>query len=122
MNLRSVVPVLRIFDVSKAREFYLDFLGFEISFEHRFEDDLPLYMGVKRGDCILHLTEHHGDSCPSASIRVAVEGLEAFHKELTLKNYSYYRPEIQEVPWGGKDMEVLDPFGNKITFSSVDDG
>jgi catechol 2,3-dioxygenase-like lactoylglutathione lyase family enzyme len=38
-----VVPILRILDVAKAKEFYGDFLGFQIDWEHRFGPDLPLY-------------------------------------------------------------------------------
>ena len=119
MSLGSTTPVLRIFDESKAKEFYLDFLNFEINFEHRFADDLPLYMEIQRGDCVLHLTEHHGDCCPGSSIRVVAEDINALHSELTDRNYGYYRPEIQEMPWGGKDMQVVDPFGNKITFTTA---
>ena len=40
------IPILRMFDETKAREFYLDFLGFSVEFEHRFEADLPLYLGI----------------------------------------------------------------------------
>ena len=29
MHLSPAIPILRIFSVDKAREFYLDFLGFE---------------------------------------------------------------------------------------------
>jgi hypothetical protein len=32
----KAIPILRIFDETKAREFYLDFLGFSVEFEHRF--------------------------------------------------------------------------------------
>ena len=33
----KAIPILRMFDETKAREFYLDFLGFSVEFEHRFE-------------------------------------------------------------------------------------
>ena len=62
----ETVPVLRIFDVVKAKEFYVGFLGFQIDWEHRFEPDLPVYMQVSRGDLVLHLSEHHGDGCPGS--------------------------------------------------------
>lgn len=42
----KTIPILRMFDETKAREFYLDFLGFSVEFEHRFEADLPLYLGM----------------------------------------------------------------------------
>lgn len=35
-RLSPAIPILRIFDQAKAREFYLGFLGFEPEFEHRF--------------------------------------------------------------------------------------
>ena len=41
-----VTPVLRIFSLEKAREFYLDFLGFKVDWEHRFGPDFPIYMQV----------------------------------------------------------------------------
>jgi hypothetical protein len=48
MNFGKTTPILRIFDERKAKEFYLDFLGFTLDWEHRFESDLPLYMQVSR--------------------------------------------------------------------------
>ena len=64
MNFGPIIPVLRFFDEAKMREFYLGFLGFEMTFEFRFEPETPLYLGVQRGDCLLHLSEHHGDGTP----------------------------------------------------------
>jgi catechol 2,3-dioxygenase-like lactoylglutathione lyase family enzyme len=66
----QTVPILRIFSVDKAKEFYLDYLGFALAWEHRFADDLPLYMQVSRGALHLHLTEHHGDACPGSTVFV----------------------------------------------------
>ena len=50
-----VIPTLRMFDVAKAREFYLDYLGFKVDFEHRFEPELPLFLGISRGGLQLYL-------------------------------------------------------------------
>src|SRR5690606_39115192 len=61
-RLKPAIPILRIFDEPKAREFYLEFLGFTVEFEHRFEANLPLYMGVRRSELRLHLSAHHGRS------------------------------------------------------------
>ena len=36
-KLGRITPILRIFDEAKAREFYVDFLGFKVDWEHRFE-------------------------------------------------------------------------------------
>ena len=32
------IPILRIFDVTRAKEFYIDWLRFKIDFEHQFEE------------------------------------------------------------------------------------
>lgn len=110
-----VIPILRIFDEVKAREFYLDFLGFEVEFEHRFEADLPLYLGVARGSLHLHLSEHHGDSSPGSTVFVPMQGVEALRDELLAKRYGYGRPQIVDQGWG-RVLEVYDPFGNRIRF------
>jgi uncharacterized glyoxalase superfamily protein PhnB len=116
MTFHPVVPILRIFDEPRARDFYLDFLGFTVDFEHRFEPDTPIYMQVSRGACRLHLSEHHGDGAPGARIRIQVDELEAYHAELTAKHYKYYRPGLQDMEWGEREMKVQDPFANTLIF------
>ena len=116
-QLGPITPVLRIFDETKAREFYLDFLGFEIVFEHRFEDGFPLYMGIVHSDCRLHLSEHHGDVCPGAHVRVQVDDVNAYSAALAAKAYKYAKPGAGErTPWGSVEVTLDDPFGNKLTF------
>lgn len=34
MKVEKVIPILRIFDYKKAIEFYIDWLGFKINWEH----------------------------------------------------------------------------------------
>ncbi|MCC7251510.1 glyoxalase superfamily protein [Hyphomicrobium sp.] len=111
------VPVLRSFDEAKAREFYLDFLGFTLDWEHRFEPDLPLYMQVSRDGIVLHLSEHHGDATPGSHVRIEIKGLRGFHAELAAKAYKNTRPGLEKPPWGGLEMTVTDPASNRITFA-----
>jgi catechol 2,3-dioxygenase-like lactoylglutathione lyase family enzyme len=89
-RLQQTIPILRIFSVDKAREFYLGFLGFRVAFEHRFDAASPLYMGIERDGVTLHLSEHHGDACPGAAVLVPVEGLDALHREITAKKLCVY--------------------------------
>ena len=120
-SFRCPVPVLRMFSVAKAREFYLDWLGFSVAFEHSFEPELPLYMAIRRGDLELHLSEHHGDGSPGANVRIETAGLDALRDELIAKRYGYGRPGIDTMPWG-REMRVHDPFGNRLTFFENRDG
>ena len=116
MTFHAPIPILRIFDEAKAREFYLDWLGFQVELEHRFEPGAPLYMGIARGECRLNLSEHHGDGSPGAALRIRVDELEAYHQELTAKDYRYYKPGLQDMEWGTREMCVADGFGNKLIF------
>ena len=116
-KLLPAVPILRIFSVDKAKEFYLDFLGFTVDWEHRFADDLPLYAQVSRSELTLHLSEHHGDASPGSTVFVTVAAIDELHLELTGKNYGYARPGIEDAPWGARTLTVADPFGNRLRFS-----
>lgn len=116
MTFHAAIPILRMFDEAKAREFYLDYLGFTVDFEHRFEPGAPLYLGISRDDCRLNLSEHHGDGSPGAHLRIRVDELEAFHQALLAKQYKYYRPGLQDQEWGTREMTVQDGAGNSLTF------
>ena len=115
-TLSRVTPILRIFDEAKAREFYVDFLGFQVDWEHRFEGNFPIYMQVSKGTCILHLSEHNGDATPGAAVRIAVTNIDAYQAELLAKEFKYARPHTQEMPWGSREMSIRDPFHNRLIF------
>ena len=87
-----------------------------MDWEHRFEEDLPLYMQISYGNCTVHLSEHHGDCCPGAAIRIEVENIELFHATLLSKKDKYSRPDIEKTPWNTKEVSMKDPFGNRIVF------
>jgi catechol 2,3-dioxygenase-like lactoylglutathione lyase family enzyme len=123
LHFARAIPIIRIFSEQKAREFYVDFLGFSIDWEHRFEANFPLYLQVRRSELLLHLSEHHGDATPGSTIFVPVQGIDALHAELQSKDYKYGKPGVEALPWG-KVLETVDPFGNRIRFceSPEEDG
>jgi catechol 2,3-dioxygenase-like lactoylglutathione lyase family enzyme len=116
MLIGPPVPILRIFDVAKAIEFYVGFLGFHEDWRHRFGAEAPIYMQVSRDGVALHLSEHHGDGCPGAAIRIAVTDIDAYCAELIAKKYRYYRPGVEGTEWNTLEMTVLDPFRNRLSF------
>jgi uncharacterized glyoxalase superfamily protein PhnB len=113
----KTVPVLRIFDVAKARDFYAGFLGFTVDWEHRFDETAPAYLQVTRDNLVLHLTEHHGDCCPGSTVFVWMTGIEEFHSNITSRGYGYMRPGIEKTFYNSLCVEVTDPFGNRIRFN-----
>ncbi|WP_337913095.1 glyoxalase superfamily protein [Cohnella zeiphila] len=115
VTFHAPVPILRIFDVDKAKEFYLDYLDFRLDWEHRFDPDAPLYAQISSGDCVLHLSEHHGDGTPGTIVRIGTDGLDELHRRLAAKAYKYMRPGIEDGP-GGREACVIDPFNNRLVF------
>src|SRR5262245_6837974 len=112
-------PILRIFDTAKARDFYLDYLGFTLDFEHRFEANFPLYMGISRAGLHLHLSEHHGDATFGATVYVRMQNLRAFHQEPQTRPGHGMNPGISDDAPGGPQMQLWDPFGNRLRFAEA---
>lgn len=117
MKVNKVIPILRIFNHDKAIEFYRDWLGFKIVWEHYFEVNTPVYMAVEKEGMILHLSEHHGDGTPGTHVYVECSGIKEFHKELSAKNYKYNKPGLEETFCNTWSVTVIDPFNNKISFN-----
>jgi len=116
LEVLATIPIMRIFSVEKAKEFYIGFLGFQVDWEHRFDDRAPIYMQVSRAGCVLHLSEHHGDCCPGSTVFLRVRGLDDYHREITAKGYGFMRPGIERTFHESRCMTVIDPFGNQIRF------
>lgn len=108
------IPIFRIFDVAKAREFYCDYLGMTVDWEHRFGENFPLYFQVSREGLVLHLSEHSGDASPGARIFVWVKDVKAIHREITARPYRFLKPGLENAPWGC-ELHLIDPFSNRIT-------
>jgi hypothetical protein len=62
IEFQQVVPIVRIFDVPRAEEFYLGFLGFTVDWDHRFDANAPLYRQFRAT----------GSFCTSANTTVTV--------------------------------------------------
>jgi catechol 2,3-dioxygenase-like lactoylglutathione lyase family enzyme len=114
--LKRFTPVLRMFDVAKALEFYVGFLGFEEKWRHQPDADAPIYLGLERDGLHLHLTEHFGDASPGSHVRIEADDVVRFCADLNAKAYRHARPSIEPSPWGSQEMTICDPFGNRLTF------
>ena len=112
--LKLAVPILRIFDIEKAKAFYVDLLGFTIEWEHRFGEGYPLYLQVNRAGLRLHLSEHHGDATPGSAVYIPVLGLDALFSQLRAKGS---HAAIEDGPGEMRWLQILDPFGNRLRFA-----
>jgi catechol 2,3-dioxygenase-like lactoylglutathione lyase family enzyme len=116
----SSIPVLRMLDEAKARAFYLDYLGFEVDWEHRFRptEDSDLYMQLHLGNAVVHLNGHASEDSPITEVRIPVTGISAFCAHLRAKNAPYEKPDVGDPRYEGKpsDLNLYDPFGNLLVF------
>ena len=118
IRFEQAVPIVRIFDVAKASEFYFGFLGFSLDWEHRYGENFPLYMQVSRAGLRLHLSEHAGDATPGGNMCVYMTGIRELHRELQAKDYRYMKPGLEDQ--GGRlELQVTDPFSNRIRFMEL---
>ena len=122
MAFTNITPILRILDERKAKEFYIDFLGFKVDWEHRAEG--PLYTQVSLGEILLHLSEHRGDAAVGAAVKLHTNEIEDYVGQLVAKELPPGVPEqnlgVAEQPWGSLDMLLVDPFGNRLIFTNDD--
>jgi hypothetical protein len=118
--MAQAIPIFRIFDYQRAIEHYVDWMEFKIDWENYLDENSPVYMQISRGDLVLHLSGHSGDCSPGARIYIEnFNNLTEYHKLLIDKKYKYNRPGIGPSYWekGVLEMETIDPFGNKMTFT-----
>ena len=119
ISFKQLIPLIRIIDMVKAREFYIEWLGFHVDWERRSGEKALLQ--ISRGDLVLRLSEH-GVKTPGAKVMVHMTGIELFQKELTDRNHdldnNFDNPVLgdQTIPRNARNFTVTDPSTNRIVF------
>lgn len=108
----DVVPILRVSDAAAAVIWYRR-LGFDQTFEHRFEPHLPAYVGLRREGAQIHVSEHTGDANPHGLVYVWVDDIDAVAKEFGVP--------VDEQPWG-REIDLVDPDGNRLRVAVPSNG
>lgn len=104
-------PIMPTSDAARSIEWYAAY-GFEKIFEHRFEPHLPAYVGLRRDEAEIHLSEHSGDAPGPTLLYIWVDEVEPL-AALT-------GTTIDDMPWA-RDFEVTDPDGNRLRFAEAVD-
>ena len=109
--MERAVPVIPVDDLTQAKQFYVDGLGFEVSFEAS-EDGKSGLLGIRRGSIAITLDcpmDGHGrNACVSIEVEDANRYYEEWRRRVSIK-----RPPKNE-EWGARTFSVTDPFGNTI--------
>ena len=124
-KIHTSIPVVRMLDEETTLTFYVDYLGFEIDWEHRFGDDpkSPLYAQVRHGNATLHLNGHANTDSPVCEVRFPVTNLDEYCEYLRAKTQGAEKPEVVDPRYEGRntDMNIIDPSGNHLVFWSPTD-
>jgi catechol 2,3-dioxygenase-like lactoylglutathione lyase family enzyme len=110
---QRVMPTLRITNYATSKKFYVDGLGFEIDWEHRFEPHFPVFMQVSRDGLAFFLTEHSGDCPVGGLIHLYVPDVDSWFVEFRARGVPVQEPPNESLQ-GLRSMTVLDPDGNKL--------
>jgi len=112
----TAIPTLKIGDYGEAVAFYVDLLGFKLDWENRTGPEEPVYMQVSGRGLTLHLSENERFS-PKTFVYIDTLDLNGYHQELTGKKTGFYLPNVEQTPWGTRQIEIEDPFGNVLRFN-----
>ena len=109
--MEQAIPILPADDLTAAKRFYVDGLGFQVTFEAS-EDGKAGLIGLERGTIRLRIDSpmpgHGRDACVS----LQVDDADAYYREWSAK-VAVLRPPRDE-DWGARTFDLLDPFGNTI--------
>jgi catechol 2,3-dioxygenase-like lactoylglutathione lyase family enzyme len=110
---QRVMPTLRITNYATSKKFYVEGLGFQVDWEHRFEPHFPVFMQVSRDGLAFFLTEHSGDCPVGGLIHLYVPDVDSWFVEFQARGVPVQEPP-NECLQGLRSMTVLDPDGNKL--------
>jgi catechol 2,3-dioxygenase-like lactoylglutathione lyase family enzyme len=111
-------------DLTESVEFYIEMLGFNVSERYSSADvvqitgtdGIPfLLAGPNAGDVSSYLTEPHFDVKPDDVLAFPIADLDALYTRLREK---YAHIELVEKRWGDRFLDIYDPGGYHLRFSS----
>ena len=109
--MERAVPILPAEDLVAAKAFYVDGLGFRVTFEASGDGRSGL-LSLERGSIELTLDspmEGHGRN---ACVSLHVDDADAYYREWSAKVAVLRAPRDEE--WGARTFDLLDPSGNTI--------
>lgn len=116
--LHQIHPVLPVWDVVEALDFYVNRLGFRIAFAD--DSKNPKYAGIIKDAIEIHLQWHDAKEwdleIDRPMLRIVTQNIELFYDELSEKYVFHAHTLLRETAWGTKEFAFYDPFQNGLTF------
>jgi uncharacterized glyoxalase superfamily protein PhnB len=109
--MERAIPILPAEDLTAAKAFYVNGLGFRVTFEVS-EDGRSGLLGIERGTIQMTLDSPMKGHGRSACVALQVDDADAYYREWSAKVDVLRAPKDEE--WGARTFDLLDPFGNTI--------
>lgn len=118
----SAEPQLFVSDMDRARQFYVQKLGFEVAFSY---GEPPFYAQLVRDGGRLNLRKVSGPAFDSAfrarerdalSATLTLENAKPLFLEFQRAGVTFHQP-LRTEPWGARTFIVQDPDGNLLCFA-----
>ncbi len=113
--MQRVVPALRVRSYDASSAFYKR-LGFEEQWKHQFESGLPVFACVAREGMEIFLTEHKGDCEFGSLVHFYVTDVDRCYEQFSERGVPVSEPPSNSLGPGTRDMLVVDPDGNRLSF------
>ena len=108
--MEKAVPILPADDITVAKHFYVDKLGFRVTFEQ--SDARHGIMGVERGTISLTIDAPMSGHGREACVSLHVNDADTYYREWCDKVDIKHPPRDED--WGARTFSVHDPAGNTI--------
>lgn len=125
MAIRQIVPIIKVGDITRAKDFYGSTLGFTIDFSYSASPSGPTYVGMSLEGQRIHLSTFGGDGVFGTAVYIYVDDIDAYYEKFIargLKTPGRVNSPVEERPvtqsWGMREFYVKDADGNTMRFGS----
>jgi catechol 2,3-dioxygenase-like lactoylglutathione lyase family enzyme len=114
MSIRRVVPDIKSKHLAESREFYVDFMGFELAMDMGF---VMTFVSPSNPTTQISVVRDDGGSAPLPNVSVEVADAAHLHKRAVERGLKIVYPLTDE-PWGVRRFFVVDPNGTILNIMS----
>jgi uncharacterized glyoxalase superfamily protein PhnB len=115
-KVERIIPILNVRDVGASLTFYVDVLGFDRSWHWGHP---PTFGGVLAGHAEIQFCLN-GQGGPGTWLSIWVDDVDAWFERLRSSDVDIRQPPTT-FPWGVRELNVADPDGHRIRFSTATD-
>ncbi len=109
--MERAIPILPTDDLTVAKAFYVDGLGFRVTSEAS-DDGRSGLLSVERGAIQITLDSPMSGHGRNACVALQVDDADAYYREWSAKVAVLRAPKNED--WGARTFDLLDPSGNTI--------